>query len=66
MHINPVKESDGVSSPWKPVENPNFKCRCGSNQVEYMIWESNCGGYEDEKFHCKTCNKTWWVEGADS
>lgn len=46
--------------------NPNFKCKCGSNDVEYRDWQSNCGGFEDTHYRCKTCGHSWWVESADA
>lgn len=56
-------------SDWKPTkaENPDFKCpHCGSDAVEYYVWESSCGGYEDYRYRCPGCDKTWWCEGADA
>ena len=53
---------------WKPTkrENPHFKCRdCHSDNVWYIMWESFDGGHEDIKYHCRSCNKTWWIEGPD-
>jgi hypothetical protein len=62
MHTGPVPgkhTSDWIKS--------RVKChKCGADNVYYMEWESNCGGYEDYKYHCRSCKKTWWVEGADS
>jgi DNA-directed RNA polymerase subunit M/transcription elongation factor TFIIS len=54
---------------WKPTapEAPAFTCRaCGSGDVWYRRWESACGGYEDIKYECRSCSRTWWVEGADA
>jgi hypothetical protein len=53
---------------WKPTatENPAFKCRCGSNNVWYRKWESNCGGFEDVIYKCHSCDRSWWVESSDS
>lgn len=56
-------------SGWKPTkaENPNFKCRkCGSDDVEYDVEESDCGGFEDHHYRCKGCGCDWWVESSDA
>lgn len=55
-------------SDWKPTkaEDPNFRCpACGSNEVEYRLHESSCGGFEDYHYRCP-CGKDWWVESADA
>jgi len=42
-------------------------CKCGAaNMIYYRTWESYCGGYEDIYYKCKSCSKTWWIEGSDS
>jgi len=53
---------------WKPEEDTSYACyKCGTvGQVEYRIWESSCGGYDDYKFRCNHCQETWWVEGPDA
>lgn len=54
---------------WKLTkdENPDFKCyQCGSNEVEYRLHESSCGGFEDYHYRCKGCGRDWWVESADA
>lgn len=69
MHTKPMSESEGAFSlGWKPTapENPEFRCSCGSNQVSYRIWNSDCGGFEDVLYHCRSCGRTWWVEGPDA
>lgn len=69
MHTNPLAESSGTRSDWKPTkaENPTYTCRkCGSDDVWYCVWESACGGYEDLKYECRNCKRVWWVEGADA
>jgi hypothetical protein len=68
MHLGSIDESQGkFSNDWEflPVPVP---CRhCGvSGQVVYRNWESDCSSYDDAKFHCRACEKTWWVEGIDS
>lgn len=56
------------SPKWTPVKNDSFSCpKCQTKgQIEYREWESSCGGYEDLKYHCKSCDHMWWVEGSDS
>ena len=54
---------------WKPTkaENSTFKCRiCGSDDVWYDVDKSDCGGFEDYHYHCKGCDRKWWVESSDS
>ena len=64
MHTKTMSDLEGNFGSWK---KSNFKCRfCKSDQTYYQIWESSCGGYEDEKHECRSCKKTWWVEGPDS
>lgn len=64
--INPKGEYvDG----WKPTKatHPDFKCRvCGSNDIWYRNWESSCSGYDDKKYECRGCKRTWWVESGDA
>jgi DNA-directed RNA polymerase subunit M/transcription elongation factor TFIIS len=58
-----------MESNWKPTksENPDFTCRkCTSDNVWYYVWESSCGGYEDYKYHCRSCNSRWVAEGSDA
>lgn len=43
-----------------------YKCDCGSSDVQYDIWESSCGGYEDYHYFCFRCGKNWWIDGIDS
>ncbi len=69
MHTKPMAESDGTfDGDMKPTktENPDFRCRCGSDDVWYRVWDSSCGGYSDTKYECRACKRTWWVESADS
>ena len=69
MHDQPMPDSAGTLGNWKPTkaENPAFHCwKCGSDDVWYRIWESSCGGYEDLKYECRNCGRTWWVESADA
>ena len=65
MHTKPMKQSDGVSSEWKDSETGNPCRSCGAKTVQYRIWESSCGGYEDVNLRCTNCGREWWVEGDD-
>jgi hypothetical protein len=38
---------------------------CG-HPVEYRVWESSDGAYEDEQYRCLGGGHTWWVDGIDS
>lgn len=65
MHSEPMKDSDGEFSKYKPA--PGVECRkCKKVAVEYSTWESNCGGYEDYHYKRLACGHTWWVDGIDS
>ena len=72
MHSKPMAESEGeFRDAMKPAigrDGKPWPCRkCGvAGHVVYRIWESSCGGYEDIKYCCSSCGKTWWVEGSDS
>lgn len=70
MHSGPMRESDGTfRDDWKPTraDNPAFTCRqCGSGDVWYKVWDSADGGYEDIKYECRGCKRTWWVESSDA
>jgi RecJ-like exonuclease len=71
MHSEPMRESAGVfRDDWQPAIKdgqpwPCPKCRV-AGQVTFKVWDSNCGGYEDIKYRCEACGKTWWVESSDS
>lgn len=42
-------------------------CRnCGSRGVQYRMWESSDGAFEDVNYQCLDCLDTWWVDGPDS
>jgi hypothetical protein len=67
MHTGPVPGK--FETEWKPTktEDNTFFCRqCGSSDVWYRVWESSCGGYEDIKYECRGCGRTWWVESDDA
>lgn len=52
---------------WKPTESKAPCRKCGAvGQIEYSIWESSCGGFEDAHYRCLACGKDWWVEGPDA
>lgn len=40
--------------------------RCGKKKSYIKIWESSCGGYQDNKIWCQACDHKWWVDGPDS
>jgi DNA-directed RNA polymerase subunit M/transcription elongation factor TFIIS len=55
-----------LSLPWTIVpKEASFTCRkCGSHDVVYRKSEDDdC--HEDYEYHCKNCNRYWWVEGSD-
>lgn len=64
MHTKPMSETEGTFSPPKVASCSCPKCKGGP--VQYEVWESSCGGYEDYKYTCQSCGHTWWVEGIDS
>lgn len=75
MHSQPMSESQGeFQDDWKHAvvkdaegNDVGWPCRkCDGRNVYYKEWESSCGGYEDMKYECRDCKRTWWVEGADS
>ncbi len=63
MHTNPIPDSAGTFDEWKQSQKNCIKC--GNKTVKYRVWESHCGGYEDEQFKCD-CGHSWWVDGPDS
>lgn len=65
MHTQPIPESAGT---FREPDACKFNCRfCdGVKTVTCKTWESSCGGYEDDKYTCAKCGKSWWVDGADS
>ncbi len=58
-----MPESDGEFEQWQKVTRI---CCCGANNVWMRIWNSDCGGYVDLQFECRTCNHRWWIEGPDA
>jgi transposase-like protein len=64
MHTKTMSDSDGSFSGWEKTKR---NCpRCEKQEVFYRVWESDCGGFEDEKYKCKACGYYWWVDGPDS
>lgn len=50
------------------ADYPEFKCpKCAqsNNSIEYYIWESSDGAYEDYHYNCILCGHDWWVESVD-
>ena len=59
----------GYTMEWERAEikNARFKCpQCGGKSIEYRVWESSCGGYDDLNYRCVDCGKEWWVESSDA
>ena len=50
---------------WEPCEDTPCPS-CLSLRVNCRDWDSSDGAYTDYQFQCVDCQKTWWVEGADS
>lgn len=59
-----MKDSEGEFGNLKKASAPCYHCK--QDELYFQIWESSCGGYEDYKYQCKSCKKTWWVDGIDS
>lgn len=58
-----MAESEGVFTKSDVARRPCPKC---AGEVRVQLWESSCGGYEDEKYTCTKCGHVWWVDGSDS
>lgn len=65
MHDKPMKESEGTFTRSATATRTCPKCH---GPVTVQLWESNCGGFEDEKYTCDdpNCRHVWWVDGPDS
>lgn len=64
MHSKPMAEHEGT---FKDPEKELGECpKCKKKAVKIKVWESHCGGFEDEKHECQACGHTFWVEGIDS
>lgn len=78
MHTKPMADSDGTFAEWHDhpalcsriigydqVENgPTMPMTCKA-KVQYRMWESNDGAYEDYQYRCAN-GHVWWVEGSDA
>jgi hypothetical protein len=63
-HTRQMADSEGAFAHWQPSTQP---CRhCNSPHVQFRVWESSCGGYEDYQYKCAECQRVWWVDGIDS
>lgn len=62
-HTEPMPETSGEFTTSKLSKRPCPQC---GGPVHVELWESSCGGYEDEKYTCTTCHHTWWVDGPDA
>lgn len=64
MHTRPMRDDEGDFSGWRETR---IHCRhCDSPHVQYRVWESHDGGYEDYQYKCAECQRVWWVDGIDS
>ena len=64
MHTKPMGEDEGTFAGAKPVD---MRCpRCNRKTITVRSWESSCGGYDDDKYECSSCDTHWWVEGPDA
>ena len=51
---------------WKACHK-DWRCyKCKSQNGQYRIHESSCGGWEDSEIKCLDCKHTYWVDGIDS
>lgn len=58
------EDDEGEFKHWLASKTP---CRyCGSPFVQFRVWESHDGGYEDYQYQCAECQRVWWVDGIDS
>ena len=62
-HTRQMHDSEGTFTPWEAEATP---CRECGGHVEYRLWESSDGGWEDFQFRCLDCGRVWWVDGIDS
>lgn len=59
-----TRDSDGT---FREPQRSGRPCpECGSMEHFYRVWESNDGAFEDEKHECRSCGKTWWIDGIDA
>jgi hypothetical protein len=64
-HMRTYSEMEGTFGPEEPAESPCRSSNC-PGPVTCRCWESADGAYEDWKYTCKACGRSWWVEGIDS
>lgn len=70
-HTRQMADSEGEFQQWKDAGRscghliPASGLPCG-HPVEFRVWESSCGGWEDYQYRCRGGGHTWWVEGIDS
>lgn len=64
MSHRPMAEHEGQFTAEEKSDRPCPKC--GQASVTTRCWESSCGGYEDYRHTCQSCQHSWWVEGIDS
>lgn len=63
-HTRQMRDDEGDFSGWRPSP---VKCpTCKSPHVQYRVWESKDGGYEDYQYKCAECRRVWWLDGIDS
>jgi len=63
MHTKPMEDSHGVFGNEKVSKLPCPDC---GGVLNYKIWKSHCGGYEDTRYKCRSCYHIWGVDGSDS
>lgn len=64
-HMKTMSEHEGEFSPGTFTVRRCSECR-ENTRHEVKVWESSCGGYEDEKFICQICKHVFWIDGIDS
>jgi hypothetical protein len=65
MNGPPADEPGGTFGDWESYDSPCAYCRA-EGQCRYRVWESACGGHEDEQHQCQACGKVWWIDGPDA
>jgi len=63
-HTRAMADHEGDFGPAVAAGCPCRKCK--GRDVVVEDWHSDCGGYVDEKYTCRTCNHVWWVDGPDA
>jgi hypothetical protein len=62
-HMRPMRDDEGEFASWKHADECCLQC---GSEVEYRLWESHDGAYEDFQYCCTSCRYTWWVDGIDA